>query len=811
MTPFRSLLFGLICLCAGGNLPLSAAATWNEPPAEDEEQQQDPFAEDHPAVREARKLALAGRRNESINALQIYLKAYEDDQEARRLLKRLQIEERKSELAAIATDRTAKAGYILPDPAYAKAKTQSPTHISQQLDIVEHLIDKKRHADAAEACEQILIHYPENEAVLILLERTLAYLVQKEQEHILREQDIAGKRAMNDVIRANTFPPEQRPIPRTVVIYPEDLAEAERQRVQAQLKIRLTQMKAEQQPLIDILRQVFAYAGLNFIILDSALVEETVTLDLIDESVEHILEIVQRMVPLQFNYQGGSVYVTSNENPIMRTEVIRLRYGLSNVLAEADIGDLGGGGGGGGGNGGSGSGGGGGFDLPTGGGGGGGGGEDSGLTDIERFLEQALSEEGLIDWPEGSKYYLDYKMNTLVVRSSPYVISEIKRVLEFIDRPTTQVLIEAKFAEVSTNALNEVGVDWNVTGYKSQGSDGNVILGGIGRGSLPAAPFAIAAAPEAFGGAITSPRGGLVSGLIGGGPDLFPNFGIQLNLLEQRGEANVLSEPKILTLNNATGIIDIRRDFAYVADFTSRSNRGNVGGLLDNLDDIDDIDDDNDFNLGDLGNAVLVPEFEVEEEGIQLKVKPSISLNSDLVTLSVAPVVRSLVSFQEAGSQSLDENATVLGTSPIRQPEFSTRRLFTSLNVKNGQTVVLGGLLSENTENDRNGVPGISDVPGLGRLFRSDTRNMRRSKLLVFLTVHIIDPSGAEVSEEIRHLNDTVRISLPSDVKEEAYARERAEAEAAEKAAAERQQEAERMSEGAFEHSPTKKPGGRRP
>ena len=131
-------------------------------------------------------------------------------------------------------------------------------------------------------------------------------------------------------------------------------------------------------------------------------------------------------------------------------------------------------------------------------------------------------------------------------------------------------------------------------------------------------------------------------GVIGGGTSLLPNFSVDIQALESRGDANVLSEPKILTLNKGWGILSLVNTISYIADFENRS----VGSSNTNEDD----DDDDGINNNQLLTNVLVPRFEEEELGIRLKVRPSMARNSDVVTLEIEPWVKELIRLNSAGS-----------------------------------------------------------------------------------------------------------------------------------------------------------------
>jgi len=715
--------------------------------------------QEHPTVREARDLAAAGERSVAIEQLELYSELYPEDESARNLLMKLRIEERKAEMRAILSQAASEKEFVLGDPGYEEAKARSPLHIARQLDMVEYLIQEQRFSDAVEQCHRILDYHGDDEAVLTLLDRLMTHLVRLEKRRLERDRALRRGEVVNEIIEGGTMPREQRPIPRTVLIFDEDIAELERERLMQQLRLKVAMINYEEQPLGTILKDLFALAGINYIIRDDALGQETLTIALVDETVEHVLEGIQRMVEVQFNYRGGSVYVTSGESPVLVTEIIRLKSGLTDVLRQTQIG---GGGGGEGEEGGAG------FDpfAPA-----GGGGDGEGMSDLERFLEAALVEDGLVSWPAGSQYFLDMKSNTLYVRSTPASISELKRLMQALDYNNVQVLIETRFVLVSTSAMDNLGVTWGAVGQ-----DGDWVFGGAQGGAVN--PLGADAA--ALGGALFNGSSGVrIGGLFTDPGEL--NVSATLNALEQRGQANVFSEPKILTINNALGQITFTNDVVFVEDFQNRS----VG--------TNDVDTSDDTVVTQQQN-VLVPEFGEETEEITLSFRPSIARNSDIVTLFIHPVVRQLVGFETAGEfDSSALNADILGSVPVQRPEFERRELATTLHVQNGQTIVLGGLVQERDEKDRAGIPYLSRIPVFGNLFGNKSKDLERSKLLIFVTAHIIDPSGAKFNEEVRHLRDRARVALPSEARAREAAREALESDLA----AERAQEAYEQAAGA--------------
>lgn len=718
-------------------------------------------------VVEVKSLMRIHAYDKAIKKLEAFLKVFPTSKEAKNLLLQARIRQNEQHLRDTLKEG-AQLHDTMIDPEYIAAKTITDKRIAQRLTVAEYLVKEERHADALKLINEVLTAEPHNDAALIFKDRLVESMLRIERKLLERERVVQREKAINDIISRGTQEDPKTPIPRPFRIFPEDLSEAEREKLMQRLRVPLKSFNYESAQLSKVLTQLFAIAGLNYIIYDQAIGEETLTLSLRDETVESVLYTIQRMSNVRFNYHGGSVYVTSADNPILVTEVVRLRSGLSNVLRSAQLQNLSGGG-----NGGSGSGSGNNnannsqaqqvsqlFGNNNQGGGGAGGNGDDNMSDVERFLEKV---EELIDWPDGSTWFLDKKSSTIMIRSSPSTISEFKRLLKSIDYVTEQVLIEARFVEVSDTAMKDLGFNWTIIADNDPSGPDKVIVGGASSGSSINPLTDLSNPTNAFGFADTlANSSGFLAGIVGQGDDVVPNFSVQLSALEDKGEVNTLSEPKILTLSNALGVIDIRSDIAFISDIENRALPTTVNN------------NDGGTNVSG-ANFAGVPQFDTDYEGINLSVRPSVAPNGEVVTLEITPVVRELISFNTeeflipgAGDQGLR----------IQQPSFSTRQVSTIMHVKNGETVVIGGLIKETSEDSHSGIPGLGRAPIIGGLFRRTTKNNVRRRLLIFITATIIDPSGASYEKQIERITDTASVVLPAEVQEIKAAKDKAERDA---------------------------------
>lgn len=651
---------------------------------------------------------------------------------------------------------------------YAAAKARASDDVRRRLQFVEYHLADNDYNRAIDACNAILKDHPHEPATVRLKYRILMSMVERERSLLTREREYRAEEALADAQARGIVPKEGPKLARTVWVFDEDVEEADRAAVKKRLQEKVT-LNYDGVAVGEVLKPLFAISGINYVILDRALSSETLTLHLVDDTVENALKTIAKLVEVRYNYSANTVFIGAADSEVMISEIIRLSSGLTDVVTEPalpqPIGNE---------------------TQATGGAGGalqqqqpGQANGEQPLTDLERFLEKV--PDIVAGWPADGKMYLDRKSNTLYVRATPASVGELKRLLRALDYQSAQILIETRFVEISETAAREIGIDW---GGASQGDKfsvfgphSNSALNSVfaptslvpGAGSAPAASLG-------GGGLLTqllfSPQGGDKPGIFAA-----------LKLLESEGKAEGLAEPRILTLNNAVGIIQLLQSVSFIENYTftnitTRANTANNGTTTS------------------AQTAVPQPVWKTVQEGFTLRIRPSIARNDDTITLDIKPTVT-----QRNGNT----NTTPIRYQPstgsdaetlvVSQPEFITRSLGTTMHVKNGQTVVLGGLTTEVNNNTDSGVPGLRTVPGLGRLFSHSNKSLDRRNLMIFVTAHIIDPSGAKIGEDVRRLRETAAVVMPEEVRlaeaelrvvENQRATEAAQAEAKAKEAAER-------------------------
>ncbi|MEM8874489.1 MAG: secretin and TonB N-terminal domain-containing protein [Planctomycetota bacterium] len=300
------------------------------------------------------------------------------------------------------------------------------------------------------------------------------------------------------------------------------------------------------------------------------------------------------------------------------------------------------------------------------------------------------SGDGTID-TGGFNYSND---ELLVITDNVDNLDNVRRLLDDIDRRPAQILIEATILRATLSEDNALGVDFNVLG----GVDFTEVT--LGGGQVLAGASDALVSPDAAsigtGQSFSSPAaGGLRFGLVTGDVSVF------INALEGVTDTAILANPKVLALNKQEGRVLVgRRDGFLTTTVTETSTVQSVDFL---------------------------------ETGTRLVFRPYIT-DDGFVRLEVRPE---------------DSNG---GVNAANLPFEETTEVSTNVIVKDGHTIVIGGLFREFSSTARRQVPGLGNVPGVGSLFRSQSDSTIREEIVILLTPHIIkdnDEYAARSAEEL--------------------------------------------------------------
>lgn len=292
----------------------------------------------------------------------------------------------------------------------------------------------------------------------------------------------------------------------------------------------------------------------------------------------------------------------------------------------------------------------------------------------------------------------DEVSNALVITAPMSLFRSLRTVIQQLDIPRAQVHIEAVIAEVQVDTSNELGVQWIIDGSPKD----NPVLATNFAGSGTSIASAVAGA--AAGSALGAIGDGLTLAL-GRTNDPKLNFVALVRALSGDADSNLLSTPSIVTLDNQEAEIVVGQNVPFVTGEVAVSATG--------------------------GGSVTNPFRTIERQdvGISLKVKPQIN-EGNTISMEIEQEV-SNVSASSVGAVDLVTNK---------------RSLKTTVQLEDGELLVLGGLIDEVLLDSEQKVPGLGDIPVLGALFRSKSVTKTKRNLLVFLKATIIkDPAKARL------------------------------------------------------------------
>ncbi len=377
------------------------------------------------------------------------------------------------------------------------------------------------------------------------------------------------------------------------------------------------------------------------------------------------------------------------------------------------------------------------------------------LADIVR---QFFSAAGVDLSPPKTIFFND-RTGMLMVHATMSDLDLVQQAIHVLNMSPPQLMIEAKFAEVSQDDSRAMGFDWflgntlidggrmGLTGgtapsYQGQPSPANP------QGFFPGTSAATAIQPSATDGNLTSGLGnsapaiGTFTGIL-----TDPQFRVVIRALENRSGVDLLSAPTITTISGRQAEIKVV-DIRYVVTDLALNQTSSGGGLVGNTAP-GQVASTGGGAVGSLVQPITAP-FEV---GPILDVIPYVSADGFTVQMTIIPTLKEFLGYDDPGAfvaqiQSVSSSAAQPLITPTPLPKFRLRQVATSAVVWDGQTVVLGGLISEDVQKTKNKIPVLGDLPGVGRLFRNESNATKKKNLMIFVTPTIIDPAGNRMHSE---------------------------------------------------------------
>ncbi len=507
-----------------------------------------------------------------------------------------------------------------------------------------------------------------------------------------------------------------------------------------------------------------AKKGVNIVLFgDNASEAKPVVLTLRDLSLGQILDWVTQQAGFQYDIEKDTIVVRkAMDNSVASMDTLDFPLPTSTVMRmigfKAAVGESGDSG------------------NPFGGSGGGGaaaGAGDGKEEAIKNFLVKAGVEfgPGATVAFDGSKLWVtNTRRNLDKVRNILLRYSETK-----------QVEIEAKFMEVNQGVLKELGFNWNVSRKNADGTY-STLFSTVGRnttgvistynnrtladsitsasaGSTPITilkpanevtadvpnPYTVEPVVPLLPSTINMASGAAqaantVLGVING-----YDVSLIVNALEQRQGSDLLCAPKVTVISGSTASITVSQRMRYPESWGDvQSNVGSSSTTVNG---------ENSSSAGVTITPGTPQDFTSVDVGVSMEVTPNVE-EDDSINLVLNPNVTEFEGFMEYGgvAVAISSGTTVTVPSGFIQPVFSVREVKTTVTVFDGATVVMGGLTREEVRTINDSVPILSDIPWIGRLFRSKGESRQKRNLLIFVTANRISPGGSVGREQFQDM-----------------------------------------------------------
>jgi MSHA biogenesis protein MshL len=330
-------------------------------------------------------------------------------------------------------------------------------------------------------------------------------------------------------------------------------------------------------------------------------------------------------------------------------------------------------------------------------------------TEADFWHELRTSITALIGDQDGRAVVITPHAGLVIVRALP---SELRDVETFLQEAQAsvhrQVILEAKVIEVELNDGFQAGINWAALAKKG---NENLTIGNTGGGSVFDEGQSLLSGvtgnlnplnPTAVEGALTSGFGGVFSMVYNG-----TDFNAFIELMKSQGDVQVLSSPRVATVNNQKAVIKVGTDEYFITDIESRDEVGNTS-------DTRSVD------------IQLTPFF----SGIALDVTPQIDGNQD-ITLHIHPTISDVVDQKKQFTINGQLQELPLALSKVRESDSIVR-------ARSGQVVVIGGLMEDISQRLKASAPGLADIPILGHLFKQRKNSSRKTELVILLRPQVV-------------------------------------------------------------------------
>jgi MSHA biogenesis protein MshL len=360
-------------------------------------------------------------------------------------------------------------------------------------------------------------------------------------------------------------------------------------------------------------------------------------------------------------------------------------------------------------------------------------------SDFWQELTTALRT--LVGTGEGRSIVVSPQSGVVVVRAMPQEIRSVETYLKAIRVSVErQVMLEAKIIDVTLNDAYQAGVNW--AGFSGTRFSGGVqgagtTLGTTG-GLTSSSPLGLAANTSArtvvstnastAASAAATAAGAAGLGVFGLALQT-RNFAALLQFLESQGTTQVLSSPRVATLNNQKAVLKVGTDEFFITNIKSTPVVNTLGVPT---------------------GATLEPTLSSFFSGVSLDITPQIDEDGN-INLHIHPLVSRVAN----GSLTFDFG-TGIGITNIPTAKSTINETDTMVRVQDGNIVALGGLMQLELENSRSGIPGAQEMPGIGGLFGNRARNVVKKELVILIKPTVIK-SDSDWEQDLTATGDRLR------------------------------------------------------
>ena len=483
----------------------------------------------------------------------------------------------------------------------------------------------------------------------------------------------------------------------------------------------------------------------------------TLTLSLSNMPLIEIIRYVCLMTGLEYRIDGNSILISGDAASKMVDRKLQVSGKIfSDVLEMDGSGSSSAGGGGGGG------------DDGDAGGGGGASRSSSGSSFANPTPEQWKNffTKHLINLPEGSMISSDIRMGTLSIRSTSTCLRDIEELLSQQEmQEEKMVMIEIRALEISETDCQELGFNWNLNmlGYNMD-SNGNISTKGSTGWAFTQGSNTTNGSNDST--ALSMVRGvasitGLSDSAVVNNWNIFPSlfgsrnwFGsdtpmdirLTINALAQNQRVETLSAPKLLTIDGKTASISVGKTYYFPDSW-------------DTL----EISSNNSDNSTNYSYSITAPAPDINKEGttlgVYLEVRPTVQPDNKTIRLELKPKISAYLG-KDNGDGRYDVKVYardytnsrpgpeyLLFDFPIWRARTSLRSLDLMVDVRDGEPVVVGGIIDNSSVNRTDKMPILGDLPLIGRLFQSQAENIKRQNLIMFVTARQIDFRGNPINK----------------------------------------------------------------